>query len=167
MQKKGVLKKVLFILDLRSNLFSIGLASKAGLSFQTLGDKCVLYQDLGKGPKFMEGTQIGTLYKLSINPVPPTSTKCDQFTEQIPSATLAVTSDCDADLIIWHNRKKLNPSDPCEFYILQEGYFSHLHGLLLRLTDGKACPFWSLSLTSMRLPKDLLLFDTQVHRALR
>ena len=65
-QKKGVLQKVLFIPDLRRNLFSIGFASKAGLSFQTLGDKCVLYKDLGEGPKVMEGVQVGTLYKLSI-----------------------------------------------------------------------------------------------------
>lgn len=72
--KRGVLTKVLFIPDLRRNFFSIGLASKAGLSFQTLGDKCALYKDLGKGPKVMEGNRVGTLYKLSINPVPPTST---------------------------------------------------------------------------------------------
>ena len=45
--KKGILKKVLFIPDLRRNLFSIGLASKAGLSFQTLGNRCILSVDLG------------------------------------------------------------------------------------------------------------------------
>ena len=55
-QKNGILHKVMFIPDLRRNLFSIGLTSKAGLSFQTFGSTCALYRDLGKGPKVMEGT---------------------------------------------------------------------------------------------------------------
>jgi hypothetical protein len=76
-QKKGVLQNVLYIPDLRRNLFSIGLASKAGFSFQTLGGKCVFYKDLGEGPKVMEGTQVGTSYKLSINPVPPPPVPAD------------------------------------------------------------------------------------------
>lgn len=71
-QKNGLLQKVLFIPNLRRNLFSIGLTSKAGLSFQTFGEKCALYRDLGKGPKVMEGTQTGTLYKLAIQSVIPT-----------------------------------------------------------------------------------------------
>jgi hypothetical protein len=37
-EKKGVLRKVMFIPELRRNFFSIGVASKAGYSFQTLGD---------------------------------------------------------------------------------------------------------------------------------
>lgn len=68
-KKKGVLKNVLFILELGINLFSIGLASKSGLSFRTMGDRCELYHDFGKGPKVMEGIRIGILYKLSINPL--------------------------------------------------------------------------------------------------
>ena len=103
-QKKGVLQKVLYIPDLRRNLFSIGLASKAGLSFQTLGDKCVLYADLGRGPKVMEGNQIGTLYKLSINPVPPSQALDSTPVDHCPSAAYAATSSSDNDLILWHNR---------------------------------------------------------------
>lgn len=98
-QKKGVLQRVLFIPDLRRNLFSIGLASKAGLSFQTLGDKCAIYKDLGKGPKVMEGICLGTLYKLSINPVPPTCTET-----HVLSTALAVQTTCDIDLTLWHNK---------------------------------------------------------------
>lgn len=73
-QKHGILQKVLFIPDLKRNLFSIGLTSKAGLSFQTFGDKCALYRDLGKGPKVMEGALVGTSYKLAIQPLIPSTT---------------------------------------------------------------------------------------------
>lgn len=106
-QKKGVLQKVLFIPELRRNLFSIGLASKAGLSFQTLREKCALYQDLGKGPKVMEGIQIGTLYKLFINPILPTSSNKVTVTNQHSSTALTTTSNGDADLVLWHNRMGL------------------------------------------------------------
>lgn len=124
--KKGVLQKVLYIPELRRNLFSIGLASKAGLSFQTLGEKCALFQDLGKGPKVMEGVQTGTLYKLSIDPIPPSSSEIGSESEQQLSTVLATTSASDtdstskmeqntctalittnrsdADFVLWHNR---------------------------------------------------------------
>jgi hypothetical protein len=95
--KQGTLQKVLYIPELRRNLFSIGVASKAGLSFQTLGNKCALYRDLGKGPKVMEGVQIGTLYRLSITHVLPTQPDSD-------SAALAIVSTSDAELVLWHNR---------------------------------------------------------------
>lgn len=49
-----------------------------------------------KGPKVMEGTQIGTLHKLSINPLSPASV------EQVPSIALAITSDYDANLVLRH-----------------------------------------------------------------
>ena len=62
--------KVKFKPESCRNLFSISLASKAGLSFQTLGDKCAVYQNLSKGPKVMAGVQVSTLYKLSITHVP-------------------------------------------------------------------------------------------------
>ena len=71
--KIRLLQKALFISNLRRNIFSIGSASKVGLSFQTLGDKCTLYRDLDKGPKVMKGTRTGTLYKLSIKAIIPTS----------------------------------------------------------------------------------------------
>ena len=111
-QKKGILKKVLFIPELRRNLFSIGLASKAGLSFQTLGNRCVLYADLGQGPVVMEGTQAGTLYKLSISPVPPTPAPNSSSVpepvapsaEHSSSTALTVTNSHDAALMLWHNR---------------------------------------------------------------
>lgn len=46
----------------------------------------------------MEGTRSSTLYKLSIDPVPPQ-------TEQHESSTvLIVTNKSDADLTLWHNR---------------------------------------------------------------
>ena len=96
--KEGVLKKVLYIPDLRRNLFSIGLASKAGLSFQTHGDKCALYHNLGKGPKVMEGIQVGTLYKLSITPIP------SQSASQISSTALIASSHSTTDTTLWHNR---------------------------------------------------------------
>lgn len=42
-QKIGLnMQKVIFIPDMQRNLFSKGLASKAGLYFRTLGDKCPL-----------------------------------------------------------------------------------------------------------------------------
>ena len=41
-QKKGLLQKGLFIPDLQRNIFSIGLASKVGLSSQTLDNKLQL-----------------------------------------------------------------------------------------------------------------------------
>lgn len=41
-QKMGLMQKVIFIPDKRRNLLSKGLASKAGLYFRTLGDKCPL-----------------------------------------------------------------------------------------------------------------------------
>lgn len=97
-QKKRILQKVLFRPDLRRNLFSIGLASKAGLSFQTLGDKCALFQDLSQGPKVMEGVQTGTLYKLLITPIPST------IFATAPSTTFAVTTHKHEDITLWHNR---------------------------------------------------------------
>jgi hypothetical protein len=72
-QRNGLLQKVLYIRELRRNLFSIGLTSKAGLSFQTFGEKCALYRNFGKGPKVMEGSQVGNLYNLNIKPVIPVS----------------------------------------------------------------------------------------------
>lgn len=53
-----------------------------------------MYQDLDKGPKVMEGTQTGTLYKLSITLVPPSSSSSNAF---------AVTTNNDADITLWHN----------------------------------------------------------------
>lgn len=70
-KKPGLLKQILFIPELKQNLFSIDLASKAGLSFCTIGDCCELYHDFGKGPEVMEGVRMGTLFKLSIEPVLP------------------------------------------------------------------------------------------------
>ena len=49
----------------------------------------------------MEGNQVGTLYKLSITPVPPSSSP---ETNPTPSIALAATSSRDADLVLWHNR---------------------------------------------------------------
>ena len=104
-EKRGILKKVLYIPNLRRNLFSIGLVSKAGLSFQTLGDKCVLYADMGRGPKVMEGNQVGTLYRLSISPVPPLTEPLTQTEDQIPSTAFATsTASRDTDLVLWQNR---------------------------------------------------------------
>lgn len=102
-QKQGVLKKVLFISELRRNLFSIELASKAGLSFQTLENKCALYRDLGKGPKVMEGTQVATFYNMSIFHVTLPTTEHDNGIHHPPPAALAVTSACENDLVLWHN----------------------------------------------------------------
>ena len=105
--KKEVLQKVLYIPELRRNLFSIGLASKAGLSFQTLGEKCTMFQDLGKGPKVMEGVQTGTLYRLSIDPVPPSSSETDNTNNtsgtELNTSTALITTN-HSDLILWHNR---------------------------------------------------------------
>ena len=65
--------------------------------FKLFGDKCALYQDLGKEPKVMEGVQTGTLYKMSIKPGPPNSH------DQAPLAALAVTSHMNEDITLWHN----------------------------------------------------------------
>lgn len=70
-QHQGVLRKVLYVPELRRNLFSIGLASLSGISFVTLGSTCALYRNLGNGPKIMEGVRVGTLYQLSFYPIPP------------------------------------------------------------------------------------------------
>ena len=103
--KRGVLKKVLYIPDLRRNLFSIGLVSKAGLSFQTLGDKCVLYVDLGHNRKVLEGNQVGTLYRLSISHVPPTLVSDTQTEDQHMSTAFATSTIFrNTDLVLWHNR---------------------------------------------------------------
>ena len=45
----------------------------------------------------MEGTRLNTLYKLSIDHVPPTCTK-----QHVTSTALAITNICDADLTLWH-----------------------------------------------------------------
>ena len=90
--KKGVLQKVLYIPELRRNLFSIGLASKADLSFQTVGEKCALFQDFGKRPNVMEGVQTGTLYRLSIDPIPPPSSETRSVPAQESSTALTTTS---------------------------------------------------------------------------
>jgi hypothetical protein len=97
-QRQGTLQKVLFIHELRRNLFSIGLATKSGLSFQTVDDTCALYHDRGKGPKVMEGVQTGTLFKLSITHVPPKPS--------IPSLSTALTvaDQRSTAPILWHNR---------------------------------------------------------------
>jgi hypothetical protein len=97
-QKQGTLRKVLFIPELRRNLFSIGLATKSGLSFQTVDDTCVLYHDRGKGPKVMEGVQTGTLFKMSITPVPPNPSTSS------PSTALSVVNQHSTEPILWHNR---------------------------------------------------------------
>ena len=102
--KKGVLKKVLFVPDLRRNLFLIGLVSKAGFSFPTLRNKYVLYDGLGQGPKVLEGNLVGTLYKLSIDLVPLAPTLDVQPADQLPSTVLAVTTSRDTGLVLWHNR---------------------------------------------------------------
>lgn len=54
-KKPGLSKQVLFTPEFRRNVFSIGRASKAGISFCIIGDCCELYHDFGKGPKVMEG----------------------------------------------------------------------------------------------------------------
>ena len=97
-KKQRVFKKVLYIRDLRINIFSIGLASKSSLSFQTHGATCALYHNLGKGPKVMEGIQIGTLYKLSITPIAPTQV------HQTISSALTITIYRATDITLWHNR---------------------------------------------------------------
>lgn len=91
-QRNGLLHKVLYIPELRRNLFSIGLTSKAGLSFQTFGEQCALYRNFGKGPKVMEGRQIGNLYKLNIKPVIPVSGSPGIFSGHQTSSVLATTS---------------------------------------------------------------------------
>ena len=60
----------------------------------------------------MEGTQAGTLYKLSISPVPPTSESdsppapklTSPSADQSSSTALTVTNSRDATLVLWHNR---------------------------------------------------------------
>lgn len=99
-EKHGILRKVLYIPELRRNL-SIGIASKAGYSFQTNDGTCAIYRDFGRGPKVMEGVQIGTLYKLSIKPVIPI--KSDQPIQHVSSTALTTTTDADT-LTLWHNR---------------------------------------------------------------
>ena len=73
-EKHGTLRKVLYKPELRRNLFSIGIAAKAGYTFQTNDGTCAIYRDFGRGPKVMEGLQIGTLYKLSIKSLTPIRT---------------------------------------------------------------------------------------------
>ena len=85
--------------------------------------KCALYRDLGKGPKVLEGIQVGTLYKLSISHVPtstpeivnsnlsaalaissPCNTSPPDLVTSKLSGALAISSTCDTDLLLWHNR---------------------------------------------------------------
>ena len=127
--KEGVLKKVLYIPDLRRNLFSIGLASKAGLSFQTHGDRCALYHNFGKGPKVMEGVQIGTLYKLSITPVPSSPV------HQTSSTALTVSSRSTTDITLWHNR------------------MGHVNTQVIKkMSDNNSLQDFTISLTNDQLP---------------
>ena len=100
-EKHGTLQKVLYIPELRRNLFSIGIAAKAGYSSQTDDGTCAIYKDFGRGPKVMEGIQIGTLYKLSIKSVIPI--RSDPPIQHASSTTLASTTDAD-NLTLWHNR---------------------------------------------------------------
>lgn len=102
--KKRLLQNALFISNLRRNSFSIGLASKVGLSFQTLGDKCALYRDLDNGPKVMEETWTGTLYKLSIKAIIPTCIPFSIHTGHPPSTILIVISTYNDQLVFWHDK---------------------------------------------------------------
>ena len=103
-KKPGLLKQVLFIPVLTLNLFSIGLAYKARLSFCTIGD-CCEYHDFGKGPKVMEGVRMGTLYRLSIEPVLPSGIlDTIPSLSKNPSTALPVTSNLSSNLTLWHNR---------------------------------------------------------------
>ena len=52
----------------------------------------------------MEGSQVGTLYKLSINVVPPVPVNFAISASQPLSTALAITNTCDVDLVLWHNR---------------------------------------------------------------
>ena len=52
----------------------------------------------------MEGSQVGTLYKLSINVVPPVPVNSAISASQPLSTALAITNTCDVDLVLWHNR---------------------------------------------------------------
>ena len=76
----------------------------------------------------MEGTQTGTLYRLSITPMPPPSSN------QVLSSSnaLAITTNNDADITLWHNRmghiniqtlKNMNPHKSLQDFTLS----SHAH----------------------------------------
>lgn len=66
-QKTGVLKGVLYIPELKRNLFSIGQATENGLAFFSTRDRCELRTDADNRKVVMEGKRTGKLYSLMIH----------------------------------------------------------------------------------------------------
>ena len=65
-EKAGILKGVLYIPDLKRNLFSIRQATKTDLAFINTKNKCELRTNEGTGKVMMEGYRTGKLYSLQI-----------------------------------------------------------------------------------------------------
>lgn len=101
-QKRGILTNVLYILELKRNLFSIGLANEKGNSFITRNGKCELYHDEGNGPKIMEGIRQGKLYLLSIRAIPPISEANTVLTD-LPKLEIH-SRKLQKDIYLWHQR---------------------------------------------------------------
>jgi hypothetical protein len=67
--KKGILKQVLYIPELKRNLFSIGQATEMGLSFMSTKEKCELRTGSEPGKVVMEGQRDGKPYSLRIKAI--------------------------------------------------------------------------------------------------
>jgi hypothetical protein len=103
---KGRLHQVLYVPELKRNLFSVGLISERNLSFTTLPWKCEIRTLQGK--KIMEGVRVNKLYHLSFTTIPnPVFTAVANIATTNPkvSTDLALISSsfCN-DPILWHEQ---------------------------------------------------------------
>ena len=94
--KEGILEGVLYVPELKRNLFSIGLANEKGLSFTTKSGRCEFHHAQGTGPKVLEGVCHGKLYILSFQVVPSVTEAC-----LVESTSFSAVKQ---DALIWHKR---------------------------------------------------------------
>jgi hypothetical protein len=96
-EKPGILKGVLYILDLKRNLFSIKQATETGLAFISTKNRCKLRAEEGKGKVMMEGYKTGKLYSLRITPIGIQSLQANVVHMNVRAPPKLL-------LRIWHNR---------------------------------------------------------------
>ena len=101
-EKTGTLQGVLYIPDLRRNLFSIGLATEHGLSLTSKSGRCELHHADGTGPKVLEGIRHGKLFILSFRAIPFTQPATISFGNLVSTSPFSKTGKHDINL--WHKR---------------------------------------------------------------
>lgn len=144
------MKKVLFIPELRRNVFSIGLASKSGLSFRTMRDRCELYHDLGRGPKVMEGIRTNTLYKLSINPLVPINHH--PHVDDNNDSSVALVTDrgkefCNDKFELLLEQEGISRGSSIAFTPQQNDYVEHDNWMICEACQEHASSSWHSTLT--------------------